>query len=126
MVCQMIYQLALRNNERACIAGSHALQQVMNELGRTSFKSNDVDIFTSLYFDDEDIKILEHKFQELCSDHMFIVDKLLESRYRVDGMRQIWNITIFGLQHRGNVSEIINIDPPFQVIVLGNEMPIEL
>jgi hypothetical protein len=102
----MIYQLALRNNERACIAGLHALQQVMSKLGRTSFKSNDVDIFTSLYFDDKNIKILEQKFQQLCSDHLFMIDKLLESRSRVDGMQQIWNIEIFGLQRTGNVSEV--------------------
>jgi hypothetical protein len=126
MLCQMIYQLALRNNERACIAGSHALQQVMSELGRTSFKSNDVDIFTSLYFDDENIKILEHKFQQLCSDHLVMTNKLLESRSGVDGMRQIWNIEIFGLQRTGNVSAVRSIYPPLQVIVLNNELPIEL
>jgi predicted DNA-binding transcriptional regulator len=102
----MIYQLALRNNERACIAGLHVLQQVMSKLGWMSFKSNDIDIFTSLYFDDENIKILKHKFQQLCSDHLFMIDKLLESRSRVDGMQQIWNIEIFGLQHTGNMPAV--------------------
>jgi hypothetical protein len=102
----MIYQLALCNNKRACIAGLHALQQVMSELGWTSFKSNNVDIFTSLYFDDKNIKILKQKFQQLCSNHLFMTNKLLESRSRVDGMQQIWNIAIFGLQHTGNVSEV--------------------
>jgi hypothetical protein len=78
----------------------------MSKLGWMSFKSNDVDIFTSLYFDDKNIKILKHKFQQLCSDHLFMIDKLLESRSGVNGMQQIWNIAIFGLQCTGNVSEV--------------------
>jgi hypothetical protein len=57
---------------------------------------------------------------------LFIIDKLLESRSRVDGMQQIWNIAIFGLQHTGNVSEVQSIYPPLQIIVLNNKLPIEL
>ena len=67
-LCQMIYQLALRNDERACIAGSYALQQITKDMGRSTFESNDVDVFTTLYFSVEDMIIFEHKFDELCDD----------------------------------------------------------
>jgi hypothetical protein len=125
-LCQMIYQLALHNDERACIAGSHALQQVMKEMGRATFRSNDVDVFTTLYFTAEDMKILERKFEEQCRDYFFCVDKIMESRSRVDGMRQIWNLVVMQIQRIGNIAEVQTMDPPIQIVVLNNELPHDL
>jgi hypothetical protein len=125
-LCQMIYQLALHNDERACIAGSHALQQVMKEMGRATFRSNDVDVFTTLYFAAEDMKILERKFEEQCRDYFFCVDKIMESRSRVDGMRQIWNLVVMQIQRISNIAEVQTVDPPIQIIVLDNELPHDL
>jgi hypothetical protein len=122
-LCQMIYQLALRNDERACIAGSYALQQITKDIGRTTFESNDVDVFTTLYFSVEDMIIFERKFDALCDDSYIIIDRLMESYSRVDGMRQIWNFAIVGIKRVGNIVRLQRVYPPVQLIVLNNELP---
>jgi len=126
VLCQIIYQLALHNDNRACIAGSHALQQVMKEMGRTTFRSNDVDVFTTLYFTPENMRSLERKFEKQCTNHFFTVDRIMESKSRVDGMRQIWNLVIMQIRRLGNVTEVQRVDPPVQIIVLDEERPCDL
>jgi hypothetical protein len=122
-LCQMIYQLALRNDKRARIAGSYALQQVMKDMGQTTFESNDIDVFTTLYFSVEDMVIFERKFDELCDDSYIIIDRLMDSYSRVDGMRQIWNFAILGIKRVGNLVELQRVYPPVQLIVVNKELP---
>jgi hypothetical protein len=123
ILCQIIYQIALANDERACIAGSHALEMIMKEMGRNSFTPNDVDIFTTLYFTDEDYDKIKRKFSKECKNHFLFFDKRFESRYRVDRMRQVLNVTI---KYKGYLDHITQIDPPLQIIVLDNELPVDL
>jgi hypothetical protein len=73
--CQILYQVALHNRQRACIVGSFALKQLMTQMNRTSFNHNDVDVFTTLYFTEEDMNILERKFEQNCTEHFFLSTK---------------------------------------------------
>jgi hypothetical protein len=98
----------------------------MKEMGRTTFRSNDVDVFTTLYFSAEDMKSLEWKFEEQCTNYFFVVNKIMESSSRVDGMRQIWNLVVTRIHRVGNVAELQIVDPPIQIIVLDNELPRDL
>jgi hypothetical protein len=55
-LCQAIYQLAKENGKFACIAGSFPLTEILKQKGITSFKSNDVDIFTTLSLNNREIR----------------------------------------------------------------------
>ena len=114
VLCQMLYQTALQNNKRACIAGLYALELVIKQMGRTSFHSNDINIFTTLYLSKEDLEKIETKFSQVFNDHICFTDKLFESRSRVNRMRQIWNLKIAKIWYLDNIQEI---EPPLQIIV---------
>jgi hypothetical protein len=95
----------------------------MKEMNQTAFTHNDVDIFTTLYFTDENMRMLEHKFEQNCTKHYFFIDKIMESKSRVDKMRQIWNIRIVRVWYLDHTT---TVDPPLQIIVLDNELPTDL
>ena len=123
ILCQIIYQIALANDKRACIAGSYALDMIMKEMGRNSFRPNDVDIFTTLYFTEEDYDKIKRKFSKECTNYLLCFDKRFESRSRVDRMRQVLNVTI---QYNAYLDQVTQIDPPLQIIVIDNELPVYL
>ena len=59
-LCQVVHKIAEANGELMCIAGSFPLTEILHQKGLPTFVSNDVDIFTTLEFKDQDANKIVH------------------------------------------------------------------